>query len=285
MDNTEFYNRMALPSNKEQMIKLASHCNYILDLGCGRGEVDWAIAKEMGTYTVFDCVDSSVTEFAEDYELSKVVEPYRPNFYNMDLVEFVEKTGHTYDCIILSAVLHELNSEQMRRLAKSLRRIMRENCTLLIREPLFTHNLIKNKSEFKSIFSHLALPLHTYLDWMAAHKKSERRVPSVYQCINMLFTLAYGENSWDREKHEHRFAYSLSYIKRWARSVYKKRVHCLYYRYKDCSYYKHFAAAGLPQQALDQLSYTSGLLVVTNDRHTYQVTKYYEDNSSIRLTS
>ena len=271
--DTNFYDRMSLSTNKSEMVHIASDAGYsVLDLGCGRGEVCCAISRELAGVQIIHGVDAVVTEFAsvKDAVFGLTV---LPEFFTMDILEFLRKTPHKYDCIIMSAVLHELNAQELAELHKLLPRVMSAHCTLLIREPLIPKDERKlwlDLGGFSTLFcSDIVTNDRKAMEYLHCSKLSSQEVPITVNLLNYAFVRAYGPNSWEREKHQYRFAYTLPFMKRWAKSCFGRNlrhpVHTYYYRYKDCSYHNHFENAGIPDKVFDSVAYTSGLLVVTNN--------------------
>lgn len=254
--------------DKLRMIGLVHEtgCKRVVDLGAGTG----IVAKRISMLGIrADAVDINFK--CDSYENTDHL-----TYYPTDLVNFVEKTENKYDCIILSAVLHELSPRERRRLQKGLKRIADpKGCMILIREPYYdvqpdgTIRPFVSKDSQRSIANEISLltPQREVREFMATKKLSAgpldrifNRIPWEVQLLGLAFTRAYGTQSWDREKHEYRFAFSKNELERWCEGILGTQVNFFYETY-DKDYKDYFRNVGYTPMIASGIAYTNCLLV------------------------
>ena len=79
---------------------------------------------------------------------------------------------------------------------------------------------------------------------------------------NLAFAVSYGEQSWEREKHELRYARSLDWCKTFFNFENKKFTGFQVNPILDKTYKEHFVNAGIPAEAFDLIQYTGMLVVI-----------------------
>ena len=250
--------------DKHRMIQLVfeNHCKRVVDLGAGTGIVAKKIS-ELGIRA--DAVDIN-------FKCDSYSNTERLTYYPTDLVNFAEKTENRYDCIILSAVLHELSPRERRRLQKGLKRIADPTgCMILIREPYYdvrpdgTIRPFISKNSQRSIANEISLltPQREVKEFMGTKKLSTGlfdRIPWEIRLLGLAFTRAYGTQSWEREKHEYRFAFSKTELERWCQGVLGTQVNFVYETY-DKDYKDYFSNVGYTPMVADGIEYTNCLLM------------------------
>lgn len=262
-EELRFGQQMEKAEDKQRLIELVIRrgCKHALDLGAGTG----FIAKQLSLNGIkADAVDCNFK--TESYQNTELL-----TYYPTDLLKYVESTEKTYDCIILSAVLHELPPKVRKRLQKGLRRITDKNhCLILIREPYYEKMKDGRIRPYlsletqKSIATEIELltPEKDVYEFKKTHKLSSGlidTVPSVIKSLNLVFTRSYGSQSWEREKHEHRFAFSKQYLEKWCKGILGvgiKFAHEIY----DKDYKEYFKKAGYTPNVADGIEYTNCLL-------------------------
>jgi len=274
-EERRFGNRMDAANDKQTLVDLAEGATRVLDLGAGTGKLARDIADKWGCHV--DAVDLS---FKDDCKNTELV-----NYYKEDIVHFMQDRSlkiirsaaechdcMCYDCIILSAILHELTDSYINEICSNLRGLMKENCRVIIREP-FYDNWLGPISLYGDELSDLVLDkisAKKYNEFVKTKKKHSNRsllaenknmdIQDI-DILNLCFTLSYGEESWKREKHELRYARSLD----WCKEQFNK-----YYPYTgfkvipvlDTSYRDLFIKAGLPGEAFDLIKYTGMLVII-----------------------
>lgn len=262
----EFGRRMDSSPNKKMIVDFVYHkSKNVLDLGAGTGKIACDIADAYGCHV--DAVDMA---FKDDELRDHPLVTY----YHQRIQDFLEENCYEkkYDCIIISAVLHELNDNVAKDIASYLPMVMDEECRIIIREPLWDNGLgpvlEKDRDEFIRLVKN-ALPPEKVQEYMLATKKHLNDTQLFWfaglddwrDWVNTAFLFSYGKENWEREKHECRFARSLRRCKEmfdfWDRpvvSMFTKTV-------LDTTYRQHFIDAGIPGEAFDLLKYTTMYVV------------------------
>ncbi len=130
LEELQFGKQMDNANDKKRIIELVknNHCSNVLDLGAGTG----IISKQISELKIkTSAVDNNfkINEYQNTNFLS---------YYSCNLIEFIKTTKEKYDCIILSAVLHELSKKEFNYLKKNLYKITNSNkCIIIIREPYY----------------------------------------------------------------------------------------------------------------------------------------------------
>lgn len=265
----EFGKRMDSAEDKEVFIGFCKGAKHVLDLGAGTGKMAREIAEKFGCEV--SAVDKSYEK--EAYTENNVT------YYGMSIKDFLrtEQSDKKYDCIILSAILHELNGQQLEAFLY-LPSIMSQNCRIIIREPFYDFFLgpvtrdnteIEDAKKFIELVSS-SVNFHRVKEYQQAAKLSETVLPyfdensSIHSVIfwaNLAFVLSYGEDSWEREKHEYRYARSLDWCKEFFNS-FRSYTGFQVYPVLDKTYRQHFINAGIPGEAFDLLKYTGMHVII-----------------------
>jgi len=268
----EFGKRMDRAEDKALLVEYAEGATQVLDLGAGTGKISRDIAEKYGAHC--DAVD---IQFKDNCQNSDNV-----TYYGMSIANFLKTyKDKKYDCIILSAIIHELDALTLDFLKEYLPTMMKKNCRILIREPFYERGLGPIKAEDTDIFIDLvskSISANKALKYYFATKLSlggsmfNHQIPfsSAIDYANLAFVVSYGEQSWEREKHEFRYAYSLDWCKdffnftdkRFASSIARPFTGFQVYPVLDSSYKDHFIEAGIPGKAFDLLQYTGMIIVI-----------------------
>jgi len=262
----EFGKRMDSAEDKEVFIGFCKGAKHVLDLGAGTGKMAREIAEKFG------CEVSAVDK---SYE-KKTYTENNVTYYGMSIEDFLraERSDKKYDCIILSAILHELNDQQLEAFLY-LPSIMSQNCRILIREPFFDYSLgpVTRDAEDAKKFIELVssnVDFFRVKEYQHATKLSETPFPHFGETCsfdtttfwaNLAFVLSYGEDSWEREKHEYRYARSLDWCKEFF-NRFRSYTGFQVYPVLDKTYRQHFINAGIPGGAFDLLKYTGMHVVI-----------------------
>ena len=123
----EFGKRMDTAEDKKTLVEYAAGFKIVLDLGAGTGKIARDIATAYKAH-----VDAVDIQFKDNCQNSDNV-----TYYGMDILEFVRTTKTKYDCIVMSALLHELDECFLEELFTYLPNIMDTNCRIIIREPFY----------------------------------------------------------------------------------------------------------------------------------------------------
>lgn len=268
-EELEFGKQMDASPDKKEVADLVVKYKRknVLDLGAGTGIISKLIAKRGIKATAVDY----------NFKIDELEQIDNLTYFQVDLLTFVQTTARfvspvKYDCIILSAVLHELTKKEFNLLKRDLHKIMSDDCIIIIREPYYEQvrdgfkiyylpyfskgaqrnavEEIENKTpeEFKKLFR-------------TAKKVSGRRVPKSIEALNMAFTYSYGKDSWEREIEEYRFTFSYKDLKKFCDAAYKYKHFILEEVKFDTSYIKYFKACGYSDNVLKSINYTNGLLI------------------------
>jgi len=257
----EFGRRMDTAIDKQEFIDYAKDCMYVLDLGAGTGKMARELSSKWHVHV--DAVDQ---QFKGDCTVQAGV-----SYYGMSILEFLTTyTEKQYNCIILSAILHELSNFELAQLSILLPKVMAPSCRILIREPFYDDYLgpvdWRNKDKLAEIIKSV-VPEEKLNEYLRAVKLSTGRPCPVewgdeaVDWANLAFTYSYGEENWSREIHEYRYARSLNWCKDFfnfdTRPYTGFEVICR----KDEAYRKHFADIGYPEDVFNMLRYT-GMTVI-----------------------
>jgi len=125
----EFGRRMDAAEDKKTLVEYAEGATNVLDLGAGTGKIARDIASAYGAHV--DTVDIQFKDNCTDSD--------NVSYYGMSIADFLKTFAGTkkYDCIVLSAILHELGNEDIQLLQIYLPEVMMTNCRILIREPFY----------------------------------------------------------------------------------------------------------------------------------------------------
>lgn len=233
----------------------------VLDLGAGTGILSRLIS-EKGIKC--SAVDNNFK--VDEYHNGEFI-----TYYPVDLIKFVSNTDEKFDCVILSAVLHELPKEDYKFLQKNLKKIITKDCLILIREPYYEKVKVQGEKNYYR-------PFKSYNEQQKAVKKiitltpddfsnsfnmtpkiSEVHVPFPVKILSMSFTYSYGKDSWEREKNEYRYTFSLNKLLKFCRKTLGNEC-VIKTETFDESYRKHFNECGYTDDILNSVEYTNCLI-------------------------
>lgn len=252
----EFGRRMDTAVDKQEFIDYAKDCMYVLDLGAGTGKMARELSSKWHVHV--DAVDQ---QFKGD-----CLDQNGVTYYGTGIIDFLTLcTNKQYNCIILSAILHELSNFELAKLSILLPKVMAPNCRILIREPFYDNYFgpVDNKNREKlGVIINSVVPEEKQIEYRKATKLStnspcpEDWGREAVDWLNLAFTYSYGEENWSREIHEYRYARSLNWCKDFfnfdVRPYTGFEVICR----KDEAYRKHFADIGYPEDVFNMLRYT-----------------------------
>ena len=261
----KFGKRMDQAEDKLVLVDYAEGFKSILDLGAGTGKISRDIAEKWGAHC--DAVD---LEFKDNCQNSELI-----TYYSQDINTFLATTKNKYDCIVLSAILHELSDDYLETMLTYLRKVMAPNCRILIREPFYDFALgpvlPKDAERYVELVEN-NLPAGKAIEFFTTGKLNNpigdmqigSRVVdlSVIDWVNFSFTIVYGEASWEREKKELRYARSLNWVKENFNFTTKPFTAFQVLPVLDKTYRRHFINANLPAAAFDLIQYTGMLVVI-----------------------
>ena len=268
----EFGKRMDQAEDKVLLVEYAAGAKEVLDLGAGTGKIARDIAEKYNAH-----VDAVDIQFKDNCQNSDNV-----TYYGMSIIDFIKThKGKKYDCIILSAIIHELDKLTLDFLKEYLPIMMKKNCRVIIREPFYERGLGPIKAEDDEEFIDLVSKnisadkafgyyLATKLSLGGSMFGHQIHFGSSIDYANLAFVVSYGEQSWEREKHEFRYAYSLDWCKdffnftekRFHDSVARPFTGFQVYPVLDKTYREHFIKAGIPSEAFDLIQYTGMIVVI-----------------------
>jgi SAM-dependent methyltransferase len=263
----EFGKRMDTAEDKKTLVEYAEGATSVLDLGAGTGKIARDIAAAYGAHV--DAVDIQFKDNCTDTELVR--------YYGIGIKEFLQNAVELhacktkYDCIVLSAILHELGQEDLNALQYYLPKLMMDNCRVLIREPFYDSVLGPVLPEDADEFIELTstnISAKKAFEFVQTPKLSSgialdaQKFGSAKDYANLSFTLSYGEQSWEREKHELRYARSLDWCKAFFNFAYRPFTAFQVLPTLDKTYKQHFINVGLPARAFDLIQYTGMLVVI-----------------------
>jgi len=261
----EFGKRMDLAEDKKTLVEYAEGATSVLDLGAGTGKIARDIASAYGAK-----VDAVDIQFKDNCQNSDNV-----TYYGMGIREFLSITKTKYDCIILSAILHELSDDYLECLTTYLPKVMNTNCRVIIREPFYDETLGPILKEDEEAFIKLVkdnLPAGKAIEFFISEKLNAptcgiqiaNRVLgiSALDWANLSFTISYGEQSWEREKNELRYARSLNWCKNFFNFTNRPFTAFQVLPTLDKTYKQHFINANIPGEAFDLVQYTGMIIIV-----------------------
>ena len=258
----EFGKRMDAAEDKALLVDYAEGATRVLDLGAGTGKISRDIAEKYGAHC--DAID---IQFKDNCQNSDGV-----TYYGMSIKDFFmnEVYGDTkYDCIILSAILHELSESDIGNLEWYLPKVMADNCRIIIREPFYGTSLgpvVKEEKRFIDLVSsHISAK--KAIEYIQTPKLSDEDYTKKTFCsstdwANLAFVVSYGEQSWEREKHELRYARDLNWLKEKFNLRTRPFTGFQVYSVLDKTYRDHFIKAGIPGEAFDLIQYTGMIIVI-----------------------
>lgn len=264
----KFGKRMDSAEDKKTLISYCEGAKRVLDLGAGTGAMAREIAETYGCHV--DAVDLQWKSINMNTCNEKV------NYIQDSIMNFIRCfCGEPYDCIILSAIIHELDLCTIMVMHKGLYRMMTDNCRIIIREPFYDNDLtlLKDKEKFIELVSnHIFSSKSTeYREARKLSYKTDEENKSVIDdqslfWLNLAFVVSYGEDSWDREKHEYRYAYNLDWCKEMFNLLHRPYTGFQTHFVLDTTYRQHFINAGIPGEAFDLIGYTGMHVIIDYSR-------------------
>ena len=256
----EFGKRMDLAEDKKTLVEYVEGATSVLDLGAGTGKIARDIASAYGAK-----VDAVDIQFKDNCQNSDNV-----TYYGMGIREFLSITKTKYDCIILSAILHELSDDYLECLTAYLPKVMKTNCRVIIREPFYDDTLGPVLNKDLDTFVDLVknkLPAGKVIEFAMTKKLNSEKPLDITDLIgidwiNMCFTISYGEQSWEREKNELRYARSLNWCKKFFNFTNRPFTAFQVLPTLDKTYKQHFINANIPGEAFDLVQYTGMIIIV-----------------------
>ena len=265
-----FGKRMDAAQDKKVLISYCEGAKRVLDLGAGTGAMAREIAEKYGCHV--DAVDQDWKSDNLDTCEGKV------NYIQSSIKEFIYEfhSSKKYDRIILSGIIHELDFNTIDVIHRGLYRMMAKNCRILIREPFWDSSLtmLKDEEKFARLVAGNVSALKT-IEYEKTEKLSTRAIfrhdnlSPLSTCLfwlNLAFVISYGKDSWEREKHEYRYAYDL----KWCKCIFDfpKRSYTGFQVFPvlDTTYRQHFINAGIPGEAFDLIGYTGMHVIIDYSR-------------------
>jgi len=257
----KFGKRMDAAEDKQLLVDYAEGATMVLDLGAGTGKISRDIAEKWGAHC--DAID---LEFKDNCQNSEKI-----TYYSMDINTFLATTDKKYDCIVLSAILHELHDDYLHQMFTHLQHVMADNCRILIREPFYDNTLGpvrggKDLNRFVELVQN-NLPAGKAIEFAMTPKLHSGKPLMIEDLIgidwiNFSFTICYGDASWEREKKELRYARSLNWCKESFNFPARPFTGFQVYPVLDNTYRRHFINAKLPGEAFDLIQYTGMIIVI-----------------------
>ena len=256
----EFGKRMDQAEDKLLLVDYAEGAKEVLDLGAGTGKISRDISEKWGAHC--DAVD---LEFKDNCQNSEKI-----TYYSMDINEFLATTDKKYDCVVLSAILHELSDSYLEKMFVYLQNRLADNARILIREPFYDTVLgpvvPKHLGKFVELVKN-KLPAGKAIEFAQTPKLNSGKPLDITDLIaidwiNLSFTISYGDASWEREKQELRYARELNWCKEIFNFPCRPFTGFQVYPVLDKTYRKHFINAGLPGEAFDLIQYTGMIVVI-----------------------
>ena len=247
------------PDKKTLIGTIITHkCTRVLDLGAGTGLISKTIAA---AGIKADAVDKC-------FKTDELINTEYLTYYPVDMFTFLKNTTNKYDCIVLSAILHELNPFQINKLKRLLKKVIdKDKCLILIREPFYEKTKegikpfkdIESQKKIKELVTNLT-PENKLKKFFKTPKLSWRNVPKCIKYLNLVFTNSYGEQSWEREVKENRFAFSKNYLEKFCKSLIPN---CDIFTTKiyDKSYAQIINNIGYTKEVVDSFEYSTCLLI------------------------
>ena len=266
----EFGKRMDSANDKERFIEFASGAKCVLDLGAGTGAMARTIAEKYGCHV--DAIDLEWKAENVDSCGGKV------SYFRSSIEDYVRRIRNAdagrYDCIILSAIIHELDVDTLIALKNYLPMIMADNCRIMIREPFFNDELgpvayWDHKDFIKLVSENVSAAKMLYYkdqdklshtDYLDPNPNFDEHDANFW--VNLAFVLSYGEDSWERESKEYRYAYSLDWCKKMFDFYKRSYTGFQVYSVLDTTYRQHFINAGIPGEAFDLIRYTGMHIII-----------------------
>lgn len=291
-EELEFGKQMDASPDKQEVADLVIKYKRknVLDLGAGTGIISKLIARAGIECTAVDknfkIEDEDMTNKGKVLYVSRDIVSYVK--HKVNLFEKLDNTdtdktlidSWKYDCIILSAVLHELSKKEFNYLKKNLHKIMSSDCIVIIREPYYQrwHDDGRIYLPFNSL-EEQNMAMEEILNvtdnkfqklFNNTKKLSERKVPYPIKVLNMAFTYSYGKDSWEREVKEYRYTFSYKDLVKFIKGLYKNNFDILIRHKFDKHYTKHFKDCGYSDNILNSIDYTNCTLIAGREWDLYK---------------
>ena len=257
-----FGKRMDQAEDKALLVDYAEGATNVLDLGAGTGKIARDIAEKWGAH-----VDAVDIQFKDNCQNSDSV-----TYYGVGINEFLDThVDNKYDCVVLSAILHELSDEYLEYTLAKLQKVMADNCRILIREPFYDNTLgpVKGGKDLNRFCALVEnhLPAGKAIEFALTKKLHSDRPLDITDLVgldwvNLAFTISYGPQSWEREKYELRYARSLNWCKESFNFPLRPFTGFQVYPVLDKTYRRHFINANIPAEAFDLIQYTGMIVVI-----------------------
>lgn len=258
--------------DKQRIIDLVVENNRknVLDIGAGTGYIASEIAKRGIKATAVD-------NFFKVNRLPKPSINFPFYAVKKDIISFLSDitalNGHfeRFDCIILSAVLHELSKGDFAVLKYSLSQICTKDCLLIIREPYYEEKE-KYYAPFKSAedMKKACCLIDTEIPSMykreyGRESKSNREgmLPEEIKKLGLAFAYSYGDDSWEREKLEFRYTFSKQNLIDFCKSVVPEQTAIIFELF-DKEYKTYFNKRNISPSILDCIDFTNCLIYTKN---------------------
>ena len=216
---SDFDNRMSiLCPGKAKIVKaiLEDDFDLVFDLGAGQCVIGLELAKNNFFGLIVSVDKDKPSNWSDNSDESMC----KHCFIQDSLGHFadtykVKKAGRI--AVVLSAVLHELDIDEFIRVQNFLSELSRKyDVAVFIREPYYDDKLFIGSFVENEVLRVMVRKDEQYEEYLNAPKKSwalrdVARYSSV-SYLNYMFLLSYGEEAWEREKHEGRFTFSWEQI-------------------------------------------------------------------------
>lgn len=244
----DFYARMNIKNCGKQKVariildKFNNKDTLVLDLGAGTCVIDQMLVGSGFKGSIIAIDHNNKCTVTETERFSFICDDLFHGFMNrIALIKSYQTV-----VIVLSAILHELDQNELKDLAAMIRTVKHfTDVNLIIREPVIMPALIEKR--FKIIET------DEFKFYKELHNKNNWKKEIAF--INYCFLKSYGEGSWEREKNEGRFTYDLNQIKQFSIDCGLAKIDIEAFE-KD-EFYKNT----LPYEMYEKINYTGTLLV------------------------
>lgn len=271
MIKSKFGVRMDSALDKEEIIRIVKTSNRknVLDLGAGTCNIGIQLSKD-GIKT---------TSVDNDFKAIGLPENNLHKIVNNDIKAFLlnYKNTEKFDCIILSAILHELPCDIFAELPNLINKVIDRKGIIIIREPYYDKRDQKLDKRLRPNYAKAIIEINNKVpsvfqrSYMEKYKKHEvdsaghyigKYIPFWIKNLNMAFAYSYGKDAWSRESHEGRYVFSKKEIKDFCRKCFIKRPKIRFKTYKNLDYYKYFRECGFEDIVMDNVKYTNCMIIV-----------------------
>lgn len=213
MTNLElFFERMSKAPDKEKILPFVG--DNILDLGAGNGAIEKIIFKNKKDVKITAVEKNSIycnylKDYFEDYIENKKLEVIQRDI--LTFVKFYSQwQKEKYDTIILSAVIHELDKEELDLLLANIKYFVKDGGAIIIRDFLRTGDETYLKIKVDNETNQKMISSYVDFHYLPVLQKNNYFYGYKYDLLNCLFAITYGAESFERrEKYEQRFHWTL----------------------------------------------------------------------------